>query len=517
MASFVLTTYNNTTQSLGSGEVGLISDSGVLATGFATAVQMYFATLINDGLIFSQNFAISAGSNSSIENHGAISSTGNAVISAYGETPTDPTALTLTNYGSITSSHIAAFSTIYLDTGGNRIVNYGEISSVASTAIHIGGFYDPTASTVIINFGRIFGGTWAIQSITSDNDTLQNRGDIIGHVSLGNGDDRIVNSGLIDGDIVFGTGSAFFRNSGHVAGDVTGSSGAGIYDLRGGMIAGSLTGGAGGDTYIVNRSDVALFDTAGGQDKVRAWCNFALSDGIEELHLLGTAVVGQGSNDNNLIIGNAADNALGGGIGNDSIDGMSGQDRIMGGAGADLIYGNEGDDSLFGGGDADVLNGNVGEDVLSGARGHDLLQGGDDADQLMGGAENDTLYGEAGDDVLTGGRGRDSLFGGADVDTFIFLTLGDSGTATTARDYIVDFQRGVEVIDLRAIDAVTGGVDDAFTFIGALAFSLTAGELRHRVSGAITIVEGDVNGDGVADFAIGINGTTAMSVRDFLL
>lgn len=70
-----------------------------------------------------------------------------------------------------------------------------------------------------------------------------------------------------------------------------------------------------------------------------------------------------------------------------------------------------------------------------------------------------------------------------------------------------------DVIDLRSIDADTGrSGNNAFTFIGKSAFSGEAGELRY--SG--TIISGDVNGDGRADFEIDA-GLTRYYSSDFLL
>ena len=66
-----------------------------------------------------------------------------------------------------------------------------------------------------------------------------------------------------------------------------------------------------------------------------------------------------------------------------------------------------------------------------------------------------------------------------------------------------------------AIDAVAGGADNAFSFIGAGAFSGTAGQLRAYSSGGSNYVAGDVNGDGVADFTIQTNLLLASS--DFIL
>jgi hypothetical protein len=48
--------------------------------------------------------------------------------------------------------------------------------------------------------------------------------------------------------------------------------------------------------------------------------------------------------------------------------------------------------------------------------------------------------------------------------------------------------------------------DDDFTLIGVSNFSGTKGELRESYSGGNTIVSGDVNGDGHADFSFALKG-----------
>lgn len=79
-------------------------------------------------------------------------------------------------------------------------------------------------------------------------------------------------------------------------------------------------------------------------------------------------------------------------------------------------------------------------------------------------------------------------------------------------------ERGQDVIDLIGIDAkTTVGGNQAFRFIGAQAFHDRAGELRFKVVAAqdLVIVQGDVNGDGRADFEIKVNGIAALNAADF--
>ena len=141
---------------------------------------------------------------------------------------------------------------------------------------------------------------------------------------------------------------------------------------------------------------------------------------------------------------------------------------------------------------------------------------------LFGGAGNDTLTAGDGADLLIGGGLADTLAGGAGVDTFRYDAAADSALATP--DLIVDFVTGTDKIDLSRIDANTiAGGNQAFTWIGSSAFSGTgtgsAGQLRvYQDGGGSWHVEGDTNGDGVADFAIVFQlGTAAPVQSDFLL
>lgn len=73
-------------------------------------------------------------------------------------------------------------------------------------------------------------------------------------------------------------------------------------------------------------------------------------------------------------------------------------------------------------------------------------------------------------------------------------------------------------VDLSGIDADANTVgDDAFSFIGAAAFSGTAGELRYVQGAILSMVYADVDGDGVEDFAIDFTGSLALVEDQFVL
>lgn len=166
---------------------------------------------------------------------------------------------------------------------------------------------------------------------------------------------------------------------------------------------------------------------------------------------------------------------------------------------------------------ANVILGFGGNDQMSGGGGNDTLTGSGGRDQLYGGAGVDRLAGGAGNDTLDGGMGADRLTGGAGADSFHFASLAEVSGGT---DIIVDFEIGIDLIDLHGIDAVTGGSDQAFTLLGAGAVFIAgspAGALRLYQTATQTICAGEVNGDGIADFLIKINGLLALTAADFVL
>ena len=100
------------------------------------------------------------------------------------------------------------------------------------------------------------------------------------------------------------------------------------------------------------------------------------------------------------------------------------------------------------------------------------------------------------------------MTGGSGCDTFVFNSVAEIGLAPGSSDIITDFASQVDKIDLVNIDAnlnVTG--DQAFRYIGSAAFSGVAGQLRL----ADQILSGDINGDGLADFRLGLTGVFALS------
>lgn len=136
----------------------------------------------------------------------------------------------------------------------------------------------------------------------------------------------------------------------------------------------------------------------------------------------------------------------------------------------------------------------AGPAIISGGAGNDVLRGGADDEVIQGGGGNDRLIGGGGPDILTGGAG---------ADVFVYPSIGSSSASAAGRDQITDFSHAEgDRIDLKGIDAnVLLRGNQAFS-LGGASFDNRPGELIQTVSGDGYLVQGDLNGDGRADFSL---------------
>jgi Ca2+-binding RTX toxin-like protein len=184
------------------------------------------------------------------------------------------------------------------------------------------------------------------------------------------------------------------------------------------------------------------------------------------------------------------------------INGTAGDDTISAG------HVPTGQPALSDGGD--TINGAAGDDIVKAGAGNDLISGGAGNDQLSGGGGNDTLVGGAGHDELTGGSG---------ADVFRFNLVSESGTVAGAMDQIMDFSHADgDHIDFSQLAQTNGGAHVPLTFMtGASSFGGSAGELISVKGTDGYLLEADINGDGLADFAISVTTATKLIATDFLL
>ncbi len=282
--------------------------------------------------------------------------------------------------------------------------------------------------------------------------------------------------------------------------------------LEGGLDADILDGGDGMDTAIYTNSAAISLN-------------------------LDTAAYSGGEADGDTLT--SIENVIGGGEG-DYIAGDHANNRFEGGGGSDILQGRWGDDTLIGGSEDDFLYGGLDTDWLEGGTGGDLLDGGDGTDTAIysgstsisinlftgtafggeasgdtltsienitgstfsdyiagdyadnrfeGGDGNDTLQGRWGADTLLGGLGNDRLFGGADIDLFVF-------ESKFGQDKIMDFDKGVEKIDVSAVSNASAG---------SLHFSIGASGNLFADFGGVDTIE-----------FVGFSGIGQVSAADFI-
>ena len=258
------------------------------------------------------------------------------------------------------------------------------------------------------------------------------------------------------------------------AGDDTLMGAAGDDSLSGGLGTNEVDGGSGTDTasYMDAQSGVEVslgIQTA--QNTIGAGTD-TLTD-IENL---------QGSDHDDILIGDAGSNVLTGGLGDDQLSGMGGDDILTGGAGVNELDGGTGSDTVSyenaeSGVEVDLrletaqANSGNGIDTLSDI---ENIKGSDFNDTFVGNMEANHMDGGAGDDSLSGGGGDDTLIGGDGSDTVSYfhenagVTVDlSAGTGTDSRGD-TDTLSEIENIEGSAfIDTLTGDDKDNIIIGGA--------------------------------------------------
>lgn len=202
--------------------------------------------------------------------------------------------LELHNYGRMTSIPAAGSVSILGD--GARI--YNEKSGRMEGGVGMGFSLDAGDSGTFYNRGVVAGDRYAVGG-ADGNDTVINRGKLVGMVSLFGGDDKV--------------------------------------DTRGGTLSTKVfEGGLGDDVLLTDNAKYTLVEKVDeGNDTIKSTVSYRLADNsnVENLVLIGTKNV------------NATGSAQ-----YETIRGNSGNNRIDGGGSFDDIYGGKGSDTLTGGG-----------------------------------------------------------------------------------------------------------------------------------------------------------------------
>ncbi|MFN0194287.1 MAG: calcium-binding protein [Aestuariivirga sp.] len=426
-----------------------------------------------------------------------------------------------------TSGSVTGFIGVEVSGSGNSIFNAGLIEG--NDAAISGGFFDSNLPTnaVIANTGIIHGGDSAIRLLSADQASITNSGTITNSTSPVNGSTQFQFGNLLGAIMVGGTG-VHVTNSGAITG---------VSSIENGSLAGGYgVAVEGSGTVVVNSGTITTdsIDTRAAVDLITTAGQTAQLRNTGTIQS-GAIAVDCGAGNETIINGGTIVGDIVLGDGTDSYDGRGGTllGQVRGGLGDDTYIISDAATEILEilGQGIDTVRSTVSYSIAStieklillgsadllgrGNAASNTVTGNDGDNRLFGFAGGDVISGGNGDDTINGGINRDVMTGGTGIDRFVFSALADSTVALP--DQIVDFTHNEDLIDLRTIDAKSATVaNDAFTFIGAAAFTSVAGQLR-AVVGAVTTITGDTDGNGTADFAIQLNNHAAVTAIDFLL
>jgi hypothetical protein len=428
--------------------------------------------IINAGLIVGRFFGIMAGLGLTLTNTGEFSAITTLLVGPLGNDTG------ITNSGAIRGRALITTRDCSLHDSGDHP---GSVDRGTEEALNI------DAKANVVNTGAMLSAKVGL-SCGSDL-LLLNQGlikDIL-HTGLGTGHSVILNDHVIERANVLAielegtTASTVLRNHGVIEGDVGLSGLADRYGGRGGLLEGVVNGGAGSDALVGGATEESLI---GGAD--------------------GHRLRGMGSDGSLVAVLNDGNDSQDSAAGADTLDMAAGHAVIL----ADLAAGRSksadfgtvqlmDNGNILTGANNDALLGNAAINLPSGGGGEDTISGGD------------SLLSVAWADKRTGGARRNVPTGGAGVDQFIIAALTDS--QTTALDVITDFTDFTsgapdrDRINLATIEVnTTLAGDQAFTSIGSGAFvaGLSAGKLHFVKTVGNTVLELEVNNDGLADMSI---------------
>jgi Ca2+-binding RTX toxin-like protein len=253
------------------------------------------------------------------------------------------------------------------------------------------------------------------------------------------------------------------------------SGGDGNDTLDGGLGNDRMLGGKGADLFIVDSVlDTVIENDFEGVDKVKSSVSFILSDTLEDLELVDSAlgpldINGTGNNFTNHIVGNDGNNILDGktnanGLGGDTLDGGKGDDTYIVHSTDDQVI-----EAVDGGHDTiqssftfslAAKGANVEDLVLTGTAAINGT-GNDLANKLTGNAAANKLDGGLGDDTMIGGGGGDAYVVDSAKDAITELKSGgnDEVFFTGTDPTVIKSYAEVEHYNFSLLDPAAGAIN----------------------------------------------------------
>ena len=280
-----------------------------------------------------------------------------------------------------------------------------------------------------------------------------------------------------------------------------------------------MIGGSGNDTYVVDGKGDRVIETGGGHDRIETSVDYRLPGHVEDITAIGRKGIDiTGNGDANRLTGNRAPTCSTAARAPTRWPAATATTPTSSTAAAirsrraptaaptpsrarsptscpatsrHLVLTGRGDHFGIGNGHRNRLTGNDGNNRLDGGDGNDVLKGG------------------GGNDRLIGGRGHDTMTGDGGRDIFAFRSKAEADG-----NHITDFQHRTDRIDLSDFDA-NSRAHGTQSFKLVDYFTGHAGQLRAAYYGS---VQGDIDGDGYADFTITLDNTyVTLGHGDFIL
>lgn len=355
------------------------------------------------------------------------------------------------------------------------------------------------------------------------------------------GDDKI--EGEAGDDILAGGDGDDVVSGGDGNDRIEGGTGADL--LLDGTGRDTVSGGEGDDHVVVALDgDQDIYDGGAGTDTLdlsatECGVDIDLAEGSAEGSEIGINDVSgfeivRGGTGSDTISGSDGNETLSGGVGDDRIAGHDGNDSLDGGDGDDIIADGNGEDTVFGGSGNDVIlasaDGN--DDSFDGGEGFDTL----DYSSSMEGIIVDFTQGTAGSsdigndtfssfEIVVGGSGDDHFIvgqqpvvmeGGAGNDLFEFTAPPPVSAPAPILHEIVDFKPGdrIRMSKYDIFEKVFDKLEDQFESIYGDEVDDDDARIRYRHERAEsidrTVIEADLNRDGIYETSIHIDGHKAI-------
>ena len=432
-------------------ETGVIQVDAASAS-FASGVRQ-FQSFFNYGTLLVNNNRGDAAGVSVVEK--LVVNTGTIDVSAAGRAGGISHATTFSTYdqvfntGTITVHGAGQSTGIAFDMLGHPlsgepvIVNSGDITVTDETGgmDSAGLFLDVSSRAIVWNSGTIsadysiFVITRSVSSLSTDNLTVYNSGDLLGDIKTTSYGDTVVNEGLIVGSVELQGGDDLFDGrGGELTGAVDGGNGndvlltgVGAQTLSGGLGEDVLSGGAGTDILIGGEgSDSFRFGTGFGHDEITDFGFGGVADTVNIFGYTAYQSIVQVGND--VLVTFSATDKL-------TVREVQVADLTAGAIqfGAPDIAANVIAEAPAAPSPATVEFFSAPDTGLTFP---DTI-GTDHSDILIGGIGLDKMFGQGGADWLFGGGDSDTFTGGTGYDFFAF-DISNNNSADTITDYRPD-------------------------------------------------------------------------------